>query len=79
MEVLILAILSIATYVYLIPILDRLNEYIQAIILTKKMKVNVEYAQYEKMVSEVNEEQKSSTGNAIGFKIEEAKGEEDEK
>ena len=43
MTILLTAVVSIISYTHILPILDRLTEYIQALILTQKMRVNVEY------------------------------------
>ena len=39
MKILIIAVSSIIFYTHVLPILDRLTEYIQTVLLTKKMKI----------------------------------------
>ena len=43
MKILIIAVSSIIFYTHVLPILDRLTEYIQTVLLTKKMKITVTY------------------------------------
>lgn len=68
MTILIIAVSSIIFYTHILPILDRITEYIQAIILTKKMKINVEYTKYEKLVNSIGQGE-SEQQRVIGFQI----------
>lgn len=67
MTILLTAVISIISYTHILPILDRLTEYIQALILTQKMRVNVDYAQYEQIVNKIGADE---TNKVIGFQIE---------
>ena len=67
MTILLTATISIISYTHILPILDRFTEYIQALILTQKMRVNVEYAQYEQIVNKIGVDE---TNKVIGFQIE---------
>jgi len=64
---------SIVFYTHILPILDRVSEYIQGFILTKKMKMSIDYAQYEKMVNDIRE---SKSQKVIGFQVQDNNYEE---
>ena len=64
---------SIVFYTHILPILDRVSEYIQGFILTKKMKMSINYAQYEKMVNDIRE---SKSQKVIGFQVQDNNYEE---
>jgi len=64
---------SIVFYTHILPILDRVSEYIQGFILTKKMKMSIDYAQYEKMVNNIRE---SKSQKVIGFQVQDDNCEE---
>lgn len=72
-----LVILSIVLYCHVMPILDRLSEYIQTIILTKKMRVNVEYTNYEKMIEAVSRKDISSQ-KVVGFQVDDTEEENED-
>lgn len=67
MTILLTAVVSIISYTHILPILDRLTEYIQALILTQKMRVNVEYTKYEQIVGNMGS---NSPTKVIGFQVE---------
>lgn len=59
---------SIVFYSHIIPILDGLVEVAQVALLTKKMKVNIAHAKYEKMVNNIlSSNDDAPTQRAIGF------------
>lgn len=69
---------SIVFYSHIIPILDGLVEVAQVALLTKKMKINVAHAKYEKMVNNIISNDEPPTQRAIGFQASEGENVEDE-
>ena len=69
---------SIVFYSHIIPILDGLVEVAQVALLTKKMKVNIAHAKYEKMVNNILGSNDTPTQRAIGFQADEEEIGEDE-
>ena len=69
---------SIVFYSHIIPILDGLVEVAQVALLTKKMKVNIAHAKYEKTVNNIISNDESPTQRAIGFQTSEEENVEDE-
>lgn len=69
---------SIVFYSHIIPILDGLVEVAQVALLTKKMKVNIAHAKYEKMVNNILGSNDAPTQRAIGFQADEEESGEDE-
>lgn len=58
---------SIVFYSHIVPILDGLVEVAQVALLTKKMKVNIAHAKYEKMVNNILGSNDAPAQRAIGF------------
>ena len=69
---------SIVFYSHIIPLLDGLVDLTQAALLTKKMKINVAHAKYEKMVNNIISNDEPPTQRAIGFQASEGENVEDE-
>ena len=69
---------SIVFYTHIIPNLDGLVDLTQATLLTKKMKVNIAHAKYEKMVNNILGNNDAPSQRAIGFQVDEEESSEDE-
>lgn len=69
---------SIVFYSHIISILDGLVEVAQVALLTKKMKVNIAHAKYEKMVNNILDSNDAPAQRAIGFQADEEEIGEDE-